>query len=204
MFSVHILIIAAICIISIAAFSSPQLMARFQFNPWSVFHRNEFLRLFSHGFLHADWMHLLINMFVLWSFGGAVIFYFSYFLPGNSSFLFVLLFFTALPVSSLYSLIKHRNNFSYNAVGASGAVSAVIFASIFFDPYNPVLLFAIVPIPGIIFGVLYLWYSAHMARKQVDNIGHDAHFWGAIYGFLFPVIYKPSLILHFIGELFSF
>lgn len=202
--SIHIIIIIVVSLFSIAAFSRPALMAKFQFNAWHIVHRKEYVRLLSHGFLHGDWMHLLINMFVLYSFGGAVLFYFNYYLPGFDDLRFLLLFITALPVSSLYSLIKHRNNHYYNAIGASGAVSAVVFASIFFDPYNPVLLFAIIPIPGIIFGVLYLWYSAHMARKQSDNIGHDAHFFGAVYGFIFPLLYEPKLIHVFLGQLLPF
>ena len=80
----------------------------------------------------------------------------------------------------------------------------MVFASIFFDPYNPVLLFAVLPIPGIIFGVLYLVYSAYMGRKQIDNIGHDAHFFGAVYGLIFPILYEPKLLLRFIEQLTDF
>ncbi|SKC11592.1 rhomboid family intramembrane serine protease [Alkalitalea saponilacus] len=204
MLSVHIILIVVICIVSFLAFNRPELMSRFQFNAWSIVHRKQYLRLFSHGFLHGDWIHLFINMFVLWSFGTAVLFYFDHFLPGMTEVRFLILFFSALAFSSFYSLIKHKDNPNYNAVGASGAVSAIVFAAIFFDPYNPVYLFGFIRIPGIIFGVLYLWYSAHMARKQVDNIGHDAHFWGAVYGFIFPLFYEPKLFLHFIEQLTSF
>ncbi|GAO31145.1 rhomboid family intramembrane serine protease [Geofilum rubicundum] len=202
--TIHIIIIIVVGLFSFAAFSRPELMARFQLNPWSVFHRKEYLRLLTHAFLHVDWTHLLINMFVFYSFSRAVLFYFGYYFEGFTDARFLLLFLTAIPISSLYSLFKYRNNPNYNAVGASGAVSAVVFASIFFDPYNPVYLFAIIPIPGIVFGVLYLVYSAYMARKQVDNVGHDAHFWGAVYGLIFPLFYEPRLILVFFEKLVSF
>lgn len=202
--TVYLIVLIVIVLISMAAFSSPALMARFQLNPWSVVHRKEYVRVLSHAFLHVDWMHLLINVFVLFSFSRAVVFYFSYYLPGNGNVLYLILFLTAIPMSALYSVVKHRNNPHYNAVGASGAVSAVVFASIFFDPYNPVLLFAIIPIPGIIFGVLYLVYSAYMGRKQIDNIGHDAHFFGAVYGLIFPILYEPKLLLRFIEQLTDF
>lgn len=201
---IHVIIIAVVSLVSIAAFMKPEIMSKFQFNAWQVVHRKEYLRLVSHGFLHGDWLHLIINMFVLFSFGGAVLSYFHHHLQGLNDLRFLLLFITALPASSLYALIKHRDNHYYNAIGASGAVSAVVFASILFEPYNPVFLFAIVPVPGIIFGVLYLWYSAYMARRQVDNIGHDAHFWGAVYGFLFPLIYEPRLIVSFFNQLWPF
>lgn len=202
--TVYLIVLIVIVLISMAAFSSPALMARFQLNPWSVVHRKEYVRVLSHAFLHVDWMHLLINVFVLFSFSRAVVFYFSYYLPGNADVLYLVLFLTAIPMSALFSVVKHRNNPNYNAVGASGAVSAVVFASIFFDPYNPVLLFAVLPIPGIIFGVLYLVYSAYMGRKQIDNIGHDAHFFGAVYGLIFPILYEPKLLLRFIEQLTDF
>ncbi|WP_240509427.1 rhomboid family intramembrane serine protease [Geofilum rhodophaeum] len=202
--TVYLIVIIVIVLISMAAFSSPALMARYQLNPWSVVHRKEYVRILSHAFLHVDWMHLLINAFVLFSFSRAVVFYFGHYLPGNADVLYLVLFLTAIPMSALYSVVKHRNNPHYNAVGASGAVSAVLFASIFFDPYNPVLLFAIIPIPGIIFGVLYLVYSAYMGRKQIDNIGHDAHFFGAVYGFIFPILYEPKLLLRFFEQLLTF
>ncbi len=201
---IHIILIAIISLISILAFSRYDIMARYQLNAWSVIHRKEYIRMISHGFLHADWFHLIVNMFVLYSFSQAVLFYFGYFFSGNAGIRFIILFLTAIPVSAVYSVIKNKSNHHYNAVGASGAVSAVVFTSIFFDPYNPVLLFAVVPVPGIIFGIIYLVYSAYMARKQVDNIGHDAHLWGAVYGFVFPLFYEPSLIIRFIDQIISF
>ncbi|MDG5799018.1 rhomboid family intramembrane serine protease [Marinilabiliaceae bacterium ANBcel2] len=199
--TVPFIIIAAVSIISIIAFNRADIMARYQFNPWSVIHRKEYVRLISHGFLHADWMHLLINMFVLFSFSFSVITYFNHYLSGSAEMRFIMLFFSSLIVSSIYSLFKNKNNPAYNSIGASGAVSAVVFTSIFFDPYRLLYLFAIIPIPGIVFGVLYLWYSKHMAARQVDNIGHDAHFWGAVYGLIFPLLYDPSLIIDFINKL---
>lgn len=202
--SVHIILIIAISVMSFAAFSQREIMYRFQLNPWSIVHRKQYLRTVLHGFLHVDWTHLLVNMFVLYSFGHAVLFYFGYYLPGWTEVRFLVFFLSALPLSALYSIIKYKDNANYNAVGASGAVSAVVFASIFFDPYNPILLFAIIPIPGIVFGVIYLGYSAYMARKQVDNVGHDAHFWGAIYGMLFPILSDPSLFQHFVYKLTHF
>ncbi len=198
------LILAAIIMLtSLAAFNNASIMARFQFNPWSIVNRKQYIRLVSHGFLHANWMHLFVNLFVLWSFGGSVIMSFSVLFPGKAEILFLLLFFTALPLASIPSLFKNRHNPNYNAIGASGAVSAIVFVSIFFHPYHPLYLFAIIPIPGIIFGILYLWYSAYMARQQIDNIGHDTHFWGAVYGLIFPILFEPRLIIHFFNQLLS-
>ena len=199
-----ILLIAAISIVSYIAFTQPGIMSRYQLNAWNVVHRKQFVRLISHGFLHADWFHLLVNMYVLYGFSEVVIYYFSLYFNGYADLRFILLFLTAIPFSAIYSVYKNKSNPHYNAVGASGAVSAVVFTSIFFDPYNMLLLFFVIPVPGTVFGVLYLIYSAYMARKQVDNIGHDAHFWGAVYGLLFPLLYDPSLIKVFIQKLISF
>ncbi len=200
--NVSIIIIIVISFISIAGFSQPELVYRYQFNAWQIKHRKEYLRLISHGFFHGSWMHLLLNMFVLYSFGHNVIYYFMTSLPGNSNILFLLFFFSAIVVSSTYSYIKEKDNYNYNAIGASGAVSAVVFASILYDPFGIIYLYFI-PVPGIILGIGYLVYSRVMAQKNVDNIGHDTHFWGAVYGFIFPVILNPSLLARFANELLS-
>ncbi len=201
--SIYILIVVVTGLISYIAFGRTEYIYRYQFNAWQIIHRKEYFRMLTHGFFHAGWMHLLVNMMVLWSFGQAVVYYFR-FISGSPQLLFLVFYLTAIVVSSVYSLYKHRNNVHYNAIGASGAVSAVVFASIVFDPYNPILLFAIVPIPGILFGVLYLIYSGVMAKKDIDNIGHDAHFWGAVYGFLFPILLKPDLLYYFFNKLLDF
>jgi len=105
-----------------------------------------------------------------------------------------------LIISSTTTLIKYRSEPYYNAVGASGAVSAFVFASIFFSPWQT-LLFYFIPIPGIVFGVLYLIYSNYMSRKDRDHINHDAHFLGAVFGFLYPVLMDPSLFHLFLNQL---
>ena len=92
---------------------------------------------------------------------------------------------------------------SYNAVGASGAVSAIVFASIFFAPMSKLLVFGILPLPAILFGILYLGYSYYMSKKSVDNVAHDTHFWGAVFGFIFPMLIKPELYNVFLSQLFK-
>jgi len=109
----------------------------------------------------------------------------------------------AIGASSIVSLVKHKDNPNYNALGASGAVSAVVFACIFFAPLEEILFFGVIPVPGILFGIGYLWYSWYMGKKNVDNVGHDAHFYGAIFGFIFPLILRPELIHQFIYQLIN-
>lgn len=198
-----IILIGVIVITSIRAFSDRNLYGKLMFNAYDVVHQKRFYRLFSHALVHGDWAHLFVNMLVLFSFGAAALQYYGYYLGGNANLLFLLLFILALPFSCTYSIYKHKDDFKYNAVGASGAVSAVVFSCIFFDPWNMIYFFGLIPIPGIVFGVLYLWYSYRMAKKGTDNIGHDAHFWGAVWGIVFPLIIEPSAFNVFISQLLN-
>lgn len=195
-------------LISIMAFNQPEVFSKLQLNPYQVYNRKEWYRLITHGFVHVDWTHLIINMFVLYSFGQGIesifkelqeIGYLNYYQLWYTGF-----YISAIVISSLTTVAKHKDNAFYNSVGASGAVSAAVFFFIFFDPYNTLELFMIIPIPGIIFGVAYLIYSQYMSRRSNDNINHDAHFIGAVYGFLFPLLIKFSLINHFIQSFLTF
>lgn len=198
-----LILIAITVAVSYAAFKSPKLMDQLQFNASKIYYKKEYYRLITHAFLHANWEHLFVNMIVLFSFGSAIEIYFKNYFGGNHVVYFFLLYFGGIIVSNLYALFKHRKNYFYNAVGASGAVSAVLFAAIFFDPWNMIYFFGILPIPGIVFAVLYLVYSYQMSNKQKDNVAHDAHFLGALYGFIFPIMINPRLFELFMDKLFN-
>jgi membrane associated rhomboid family serine protease len=202
-----IAIVIITSLISIVAFYNDTLMRRFMFNPYQVYYRKEFWRLITHGFLHADWIHLIVNMIVLYSFGRNVEAWMNQLRIGgyirSPIFTFSLLYFGGIIVSTLITLFRHYKNYHYNSVGASGAVSAVIFTSIFFSPLDKIYFFAVIPIPGILFALLYLVYSSYMSRRSADNINHDAHFAGAIFGFIFPALIDFKLISHFLNS-FSF
>lgn len=197
-------IIIITSIISILSFSRPGIFSKLQFNPYLVYHRREYHRLFTHAFLHADWMHLIINMFVLFSFGTSVENYFEQ-LSGagivkHPNLSYLLLYAGSIIFATTTTLLKHKDNSLYNSVGASGAVSAIVFTSIFFAPLNKIFLYFI-PLPGILAAVLYLVYSHYMSRRNKGNINHDAHFLGAIFGFLFPVFIDPDLTKLFLQQL---
>ncbi|MCH7656711.1 MAG: rhomboid family intramembrane serine protease [Bacteroidetes bacterium] len=199
-----IVLIIITSVISIISFGRPGFMLKMQFNPYQVYHRKEYYRLFSHAFLHADWMHLIINMIVLFSFGTTVEQYFKQLsmagLVKNPEISFLILYAGGILFSTTTTLFKHKEDIWYNSIGASGAVSAVVFTSIFFAPLNKLFLYFI-PLPGIIAGLLYLGYSQYMSKKGKDNINHDAHFLGAIFGFIFPVFIDPGLIKLFVQQL---
>ncbi len=202
---ITIIIVIITAIISIISFQNPVFMSRYDFSPYRISQRKEYYRFISHAFLHADWIHLLINMIVLFSFGVYVEREFSFLENAGhirSGLLsFVLLYFSAILISSLTTFLKKRKDPYYIAVGASGAVSAVLFTSIFFSPLEKILLYGILPMPGIVFGILYLAYSSYMGKKDKDHINHDAHLWGAIYGIIFPVLLEPSQINLFFHQL---
>ena len=197
-----IILIAITVAVSFAAFKSPKLMDQLQFNASKIVHKKEYHRLITHAFIHANWEHLFVNMIVLFSFGSAIEMYFKAYFGNNAILDYALLYFGGILASNIYALIKHRNNYFYNSVGASGAVSAVLFAAIFFDPWNKILFFMVLPIPGIIFAGLYLVYSYQMSTKQKDNVAHDAHFLGALFGFIFPILLNPLLFENFLDKLF--
>lgn len=201
--SITLFIIILTVLVSYTTFRNRIAFERMKFNAYEIRQHKTWHRFFSYGLLHADWMHLLVNMFVLYSFGSLVeqIFVAEFGIQGR--FFFGLLYVTALLCSVIPSYFKHRKNYYYNAVGASGAVSSVLFASIILHPQGSIiLLFLPIPIPAFIFGIIYLVYSVWMSRKASDNVAHDVHFWGAIYGIAFVSILKPDFLISFIQYVF--
>jgi len=192
--------------ISLWAFSNEEIMKKLQLNPYQTYHKNQWYRLITHGFLHADWIHLLVNMLVFFSFGTAIENRFDILahkgIINNHLLHFFILYFGGMVIATISTLKKHKDNPNYNAIGASGAVSAVVFTYIFFSPRNSLLLMGVVPIPAILFGVLYLIYSQYMRKRSGGNVNHDAHFIGAVFGFIYPILLKPSLINYFFSQLF--
>ncbi|MBC34920.1 MAG: rhomboid family intramembrane serine protease [Bacteroidetes bacterium] len=196
------LIILVTAVISIVAFNDRDLFDKLKFNAFDIKYNKQAWRFLTYGFLHVDWMHLLINMFVLYSFGDAVLKNYFYLFGSKSTFYFVLLYIGGILFATLVDFNKHKEDVYYNAVGASGAVSAIVFASIILRPTSSLYLFFIpFPIPSAIFGVVYLVYSAIMAKKANDNIGHSAHFWGALFGIAYTIALKPSLATRFVEQL---
>lgn len=203
-----IIILIITSLVSIICFSNQNLFGKLVFNPYRVYHNREYYRLFTHALLHADWIHLIVNMFVLYQFGQVLEAYFysySNIFHIPYTLVFLIMYISSIYVSSLTTLKKYRDAIFYNAVGASGAVSTVLFACIFFDPWSKIGLYLIIPVPGIIFGVLYLWYCSYMSKRSNDNINHDAHFLGALYGLTFPILMNPKLFYDvFIEKLIHF
>ena len=202
---ITLIIVIVTAAFSILAFRREELFYRFDLRPARIVHRGEYHRILSHALLHADYFHLGINMLVLYSFGTYIEGRFAQMEAQgqifSGSFFYILLYVGSVAVASLSTITRYRNQESYSAVGASGAVSAIVFAYIFFAPLNKIYFYMLLPIPGILFGVLYLVYSSYMSRRRGDNINHSAHFWGAVAGFLFPLLLEPALFLEFMDQL---
>lgn len=187
------LIIFITGVVSVICFNQPENVAKLAMRPYDMFRQKQWYRVITHGFVHADWTHLLINMIVFWSFGEAVIRIFRLqFRSGagmNPDIRFVLLYFGGMVAASLYDIINKRNNPYFSSIGASGAVSAVLFTSIFYAPMANVLIMGVLPVPGILFGISYIAYESYSARRtQKDRVNHHAHIFGALYGFIFPLL----------------
>lgn len=202
---ITLIIVILTSLISIAAFRRRELFYKLDLAPVRIVHQKEFYRIFTHAFLHADYFHLGINMLVLYSFGTYIEKVFSQLESAgvifSGPFFFILLYVISIALSSGTTVSRYRNNEGYTSVGASGAVSAVVFTYIFFAPLEKIYFYMVLPIPGILFGVLYLAYSSYMSRRSKDNINHSAHFWGAVVGFIYPLLLEPSLIRVFFENL---
>lgn len=179
------------------------MMSKFQLNPYSVIQRGEWFRVITHGFLHADYLHLFVNMFVLWMFGGVVEEYFKAYFRERAILYLSMLYFGAILASVITTLHKHKHNIWYNGVGASGAVSAILFSSVLFQPLTSLCLYGILCLPGFIWAVVYLFYSYYMGKRGMDNINHEAHLWGAVYGIGFTLILRPSTALEFVDKILN-
>ena len=200
---ITLMIIAVTVIVSLLCLYGGLDFNALKFSAYDVWHRGKWWQMITHGFVHGGWGHLFFNMLTLYFFGRVVEQYFQLaFGRSLGIILYAVLYVTAIAVSTVWDLIKYKDDWNYNAVGASGAVSAILFASILFEPKMGIYIYLIpIPVPGYIFAPLYLLYCWYMARRNMDNIGHTAHFWGAVYGLLFPLVCRPDIFQHFLMQL---
>jgi membrane associated rhomboid family serine protease len=186
---ITIIIIIITAIISVTGFNNHKIIDDLIFYPPAITHRKQWYRFFTCGLIHNDPAHLILNMFSLYLFGRFVEEKFVDLFQENGKWLYLLMYVSALFICLLPTYFKNKDNYQYRSLGASGAVSAVVFAGLMVAPYIQVGLFIIPPIiPGFIFGPLYLLITALMDRRGRDNINHSAHLWGAIYGLLFVIV----------------
>ena len=195
-FNHTVTIVIITVIISLIALSNQHVMNRLIFWPPAI-QKGQYDRFISHGFIHADGTHLLFNMITLFFFGSIIESFYRQYLYELG---FVLFYLGGLIVAILPSYLKHKNDRRWASLGASGAVSAVLFAYILFQPWKLIFVFFI-PVPAIIFAVLYIAYSIWSGKKGNSNVNHSAHLWGAAYGVIMTIIIEPRLVPHFLRQL---
>lgn len=201
--SVTLIIVVITCAVSFLAFNNRELFDRLKHHPYSENRNKEYSRFLTSGFVHGSFMHLAINMYVLYEFGQYVESVFVSAMGesiGRSAYL--IMYLLTIVLADIPSYLKYKDNPRYAAIGASGGVSGILFSFILFNPWSMLGLYFIIPIPAIIFGVLYLVYSSWAANSnRQDGIGHDAHFFGALAGILLTMIMIPRAFPHFLDAL---
>ena len=195
--SFTLIIIAVTCLVSFSAFNNRLVMDKLILWPPAVTGNGQYHRLVTYGLVHADFQHLLFNMITLFFFGRVIEQFYSAFTGG---FGFVFLYVSALLVSILPTYLKHRNDRNYRSLGASGAVSAVLFAFILLKPWAVIYLY-VIPVPAIVYALAYVAYSIYSERQGGDNINHSAHLWGAAYGVAFTLAIEPRVFGGFLEAL---
>ncbi|MEJ7745902.1 MAG: rhomboid family intramembrane serine protease [Luteimonas sp.] len=200
-FSVTYVVIGITVLVSWLAFNNRPLLERLVLWPPAIDRRRQYDRLLTHGFIHADWMHLLFNMITLYSFGQAME---AFYVERIGLLGYLGFYLSAIVIAILPTFLKHRHDAHYRSLGASGAVSAVLFSFILLAPWSPIYLFLIpVGIPAFLFAALYVGYSIWMDKRGGDNVNHSAHLWGAAYGMLFTVSMEPRVATTFVGRLLN-
>lgn len=195
--TITLLIIGVTCVVSFMAFNDAKLLDRLILWPPAITRGKEWWRLASCGLIHADGMHLAFNMITLYFFGRVM----EQFYVGHGGEIGYLVFYAgALVVSSMPSYLRHKNDANYRSLGASGAVSAVLFAYILLAPWSKIIVL-VLPMPAILYAITYVAYSIYMDRQRSDNINHSAHLWGAAYGVAATILIEPRVLPHFIDAL---
>jgi membrane associated rhomboid family serine protease len=180
--------------VSLLAFNNDELYEKFMLHPFSVSRGERTYGIITSGFIHRDWTHLIFNMMSY--------FFFSFTLEKHlGHWQFGMLYMVSLILSDLPTVAKHKDDYGYRSLGASGAISAVVFSAILFDPRSSMyLMFLPIPIPSWLFGLLYLAYCAYASKQSRDSINHDAHFFGAISGVILTIILNHQIIPHFLQQ----
>ena len=197
------IISVVVFLVSMQGFNDRSLFEKFKHSPYMVMHYKEYYRLLTSGFLHGSWVHLLVNLFVFWQFGGFVenFIFIAAFGKVLGSFLYLLLVLLSIVAGNIPSTMKHKNDSYYSSIGLSGAVSAILFSYVLISPWSKIYLYAIIPIYTVVAAVLYLVYSQWAAKNSQDNVDHSAHFYGAIFGLVYTIVVYPEVVPYFLERL---
>ncbi len=189
---------------SIYGWNNPDVQNKWMFNPYSVYHGKQYYRFLTSGFIHSNTMHLIFNMIALYFFGGVIerIYEITFGIIGIV--FYVITYIAGIIVANLKTYFNHRNSSFYNSLGASGGVASVLFASILYRPTVGICIYFVICIPAFILGVIYLIYSFYSGKRMADDINHDAHLFGALFGIVFTILLRPTVIISFIQQIIEF
>lgn len=191
-----------IFLISVWAWNDPKIFNGFMHFPYQEARDRSFYRFFTSIFLHGSWLHLLVNLFVLWSFGQIIEDRFiQIFQPFVGKLYYLLLFLLSGILADIPTYYKFKSDYEFRSVGASGSISGIMFAYVLFYPWNMLYLYGIIPIPGIIAAVIYIWYSRYAAKKEGGRIDHNAHLFGALSGLIITILLYPPVLQIFFQKL---
>jgi membrane associated rhomboid family serine protease len=194
-------IMGVTALVSMAAWQRDSLMETMMMSPSRIAAHGEYWRFLTSGFIHADFTHLFFNLFSFYFFGTQLEYIFSVIFPGLGPWVFLVFYLLGIIVADLPTFFKQKNNHYFNSLGASGAVSATIFAGIMFFPTEKIYLFGIVGIPGIIYAGLFTWYSIEMERRGRDFVNHSAHLYGGLFGVVFVTLTYPQVWISFVQQI---
>lgn len=199
---ITIIFLAITLITSYLAFNNDSLSRKLIMNPYTVSHRKEYYRFISSGFIHGGTVHLLFNMLTFYSFAQFIEWYFGA-VHGQvlGSLYLIALYIGGIIVSDIPTYLKYKNLPHYNSLGASGGVSSVLFAAILYEPLQPISILFAIKLPGFIMGVVYMIYSYYFSKGSDDNINHSAHFFGALFGFIFAIAVEPLALMSFFEKI---
>ncbi|MFY0626250.1 MAG: rhomboid family intramembrane serine protease [Reichenbachiella sp.] len=198
--SITLIIIIATVLISMSAMKDPALQYKLIMNPVAVRH-GQWYRMVTSGFIHSNWAHLGFNMITLFFFGQNVEHIFQAVKGSSGGIYFVAFYILSIIISDLVSVFKHKDNPRYNSLGASGGVSAIVFSSILFFPTESICLYGFICLPGFILGGIYIVYSYLKGQNLSDNVNHDAHLFGAVFGLVFSVMIDPGVLMRFVRQI---
>jgi membrane associated rhomboid family serine protease len=190
-------------LISIWAFNDPIVKAKLMHHPYEESRNGEHYRWLTSGLIHGDVFHLLFNMMALYLFGPIVETMMKIHFPQLPTTGYLVFYLLAIIAASSATYVRYKDSPTFASIGASGATSAVLYAAILFLPTMKVglLIIPFVRVPAFVFGILYLWYSSYAAKQGRDNIDHVAHYYGALFGFIFPAVFKPELLTSFMQQI---
>lgn len=201
--TINTLILLGTFLISYLAWKNQPMFNKLILHPYTIIREKQYYRLLTSGFIHQGWMHLIFNMIALYFFGRQIEAIFSYLHPDTGWLIYLFFYLSAIVISDLPTIRKQIDNPGYFSLGASGGVSAVVFAWILFFPTETIYVYFI-PLPGFILGILYILYSYFQSKNSASHINHDAHLYGAIYGIIFVIVLSPGVVPAFFDQLFNF